>query len=541
MSSLRRWTATTAAAKRGAKRRHRPCPRPSIGRAASCSTTTAVPSPPRPLPRPSILPLAAAAATARAVSTAAPTASSSGVRRLWPYTADLVDGILAGNRTSLSRAITLVESHRLDHRRQAELLLDRVLSARHEARLPRHPPPPLQQGEGDAINSGNIGDDRNSGDDPGASVPPENKEALATPGTGAGAGASVGGIAPSRSRGRRADAAVGDPPTLGMRLGIAGPPGAGKSSFIEVLGKKLTAAGNRVAVISIDPSSIRTGGSILGDKTRMHELSRDPSAFVRGCPARGVLGGISRYTHDVVLLCQVAGYDPVIVETVGLGQNEVEVEHTVDMLVLMLPPAGGDDLQAGSKKGIVEVADAIVVNKSDGELQKAARATANDYQAALSFARRKLACWAPPVLRCSALHAEGIDQVWEEVARFRGLMVDNGLLDSRRRQQAAHWMRRHLRQQLMDRAVADAEGVDLLSESLEASLAAGRLSPRVAAERLVDCLLGAHTNNNSGGGGSSSSSNHQDKTKSNSEPDDGSSSSSSRSSSSGGAGSKDTR
>ncbi|CAN0000795.1 unnamed protein product [Ectocarpus sp. 12 AP-2014] len=298
-----------------------------------------------------------------------------------------------------------------------------------------------------------------------------------------------------------------------MRLGIAGPPGAGKSSFIEVLGKRLTSAGNRVAVISIDPSSSRTGGSILGDKTRMDELSRDPSAFVRGCPARGVLGGLSRYTHEVVLLCQVAGYDPVIVETVGLGQNEVEVEHTVDMLLLMLPPAGGDDLQ-GSKKGIVEVADAIVVNKSDGDLEKAARATASDYSAALGYARRKLSCWAPPVLRCSALRSEGVDQVWEQarrlhihrpffsVVKFRSLIEGNGLLGSRRRQQAVHWMRQHLRQQLMDRAVADAE-VQTLAKSLEIPLTFGKLSPRAAAERLVDCLLGDDNNSNTTTSGSS--------------------------------------
>ncbi|CAM9595437.1 unnamed protein product [Ectocarpus sp. 12 AP-2014] len=238
----------------------------------------------------------------------------------------------------------------------------------------------------------------------------------------------------------------------------------------------------------------------------MDKLSRDPSAFVRGCPARGVLGGLSRYTHEVVLLCQVAGYDPVIVETVGLGQNEVEVEHTVDMLLLMLPPAGGDDLQ-GSKKGIVEVADAIVVNKSDGDLEKAARATASNYSAALGYARRKLGCWAPPVLRCSALRSEGIDQVWEQarrlhihwpffssdVVKFRSLIEGNGLLGSRRRQQAAHWMRQHLRQQLMDRAVADAE-VQTLAKSLEIPLASGKLSPRAAAERLVDCLLGDDNN-----------------------------------------------
>ncbi|CBJ33833.1 arginine/ornithine transport system ATPase [Ectocarpus siliculosus] len=158
--------------------------------------------------------------------------------------------------------------------------------------------------------------------------------------------------------------------------------------------------------------------------------------------------------------------------------------------------------KSGSKKGIVEVADAIVVNKSDGDLEKAARATASDYSAALGLARRKLSCWAPPVLRCSALRSEGIDQVWEQVVKFRSLIEGNGLLGSRRKQQAAHWMRQHLRQQLMDRAVADAE-VQTLAKSLEIPLAFGKLSPRAAAERLVDCLLGDDNNGNTTTSGNS--------------------------------------
>ncbi|CAM9797904.1 unnamed protein product, partial [Hapterophycus canaliculatus] len=284
---------------------------------------------------------AGASRPASASAAATPSASPASARRLWPYTADLVDGILAGNRTSLSRAITLVESHRLDHRRQAELLLDRVLSVRQEATLAPVPPPRSSPPEGNVVGSSNGGGSGNSSDGPRASIPPENWEvAAATTGAAAEDRASWGRSASSRRRGGSAGAVLGDPLRLGMRLGIAGPPGAGKSSFIEVLGKSLTTAGNRVAVISIDPSSIRTGGSILGDKTRMHELSRDPrrvgGAFVRGCPARGVLGGISRYTHDVVLLCQVAGYDPVIVETVGLGQNEVPIFVCVDIRVQSL-------------------------------------------------------------------------------------------------------------------------------------------------------------------------------------------------------------
>eukprot|EP00904_Undaria_pinnatifida_P000001 jgi/Undpi1/10000/HiC_scaffold_28.g12454.m1 len=386
---------------------------------------------------------------------------------------------------------SIVESHRLDHRRQAELLLDQVISARQATpiRLPSQPNSTITQtNKTNTTSSTGSGSSTNTTS---TSTTSGSRNSSSSSGPDGVVEASTGGVgAASREpevAGHGGDG-VGGFPELGMRVGIAGPPGAGKSSFIEVLGKDLTAKGNRVAVISIDPSSLRTGGSILGDKTRMHELSRDPSAFVRGCPARGVLGGISQYTHDVVLLCQVAGYDPVIVETVGLGQSEVEVEHTVDMLVLLLPPAGGDDLQVGSKKGIVEVADAIVVNKADGELEKAARATASDYSAALCFARRKISCWNPPVLRCSALRATGVGQVWEQVVKFRSAMKEAGLLDKRRRRQATHWVQRHLQQQLMERAGRN-KAVEALSKSLEPELALGKLSPRAAAEMLADCLL----------------------------------------------------
>ncbi|CAK9003659.1 Methylmalonic aciduria type A homolog, partial [Durusdinium trenchii] len=207
-----------------------------------------------------------------------------------------------------------------------------------------------------------------------------------------------------------------------FRLGIAGPPGAGKSTFIEALGSMLVQdLGLRVAVLAVDPSSSRTGGSILGDKTRMTDLSRMPDAYVRPSPTRGSLGGVAQHTNDVVLLCEAADFEIIIVETVGLGQSEVLVDETVDMLMLLVPPANGDELQ-GVKKGIMEVADMVVVNKADGELATAARHAATDYMHALQLMRRKRPIWRPRVKKCSALHKEQIDTVWNIVEKFRRKM-----------------------------------------------------------------------------------------------------------------------
>ncbi|KAG5176470.1 ArgK protein, partial [Tribonema minus] len=267
-------------------------------------------------------------------------------------------------------------------------------------------------------------------------------------------------------------------------VGIAGPPGAGKSTFIEALGLRLVQAGKRVAVISVDPSSLRSGGSILGDKTRMQELSRTPNAFVRACPSGGVLGGIAAHTHSVVLLCQAARYDVVIVETVGLGQSEVEVEQTVDVLTLLLPPASGDDLQ-GSKKGIIEAADLVVVNKADGELEGPARLTAGDYSNAMHYNRPKLPFWHPPVLLCSARKGLGIDKMWEQVEKFCAALHEHGEFDRRRRIQGRYWMLKQLERQLAERALED-PGVQALASKMEGDLAKGVLGPRMAAERLVD-------------------------------------------------------
>ena len=187
-------------------------------------------------------------------------------------------------------------------------------------------------------------------------------------------------------------------PAATFRIGLSGPPGAGKSTFIEALGRSLTAKGHKVAVLAVDPSSGTTGGSLLGDKTRMPELTRDPSAFIRPSPSSCHLGGVTRSTNEAVVLCEAAGYDVIIVETVGVGQSEYIVESMVDMFCLLLPPAGGDELQ-GIKRGIVEQSDLIIVNKCDGDLVPAARRIKGEYMSALKFMRPKTRYWRPKVLR----------------------------------------------------------------------------------------------------------------------------------------------
>lgn len=284
-----------------------------------------------------------------------------------------------------------------------------------------------------------------------------------------------------------------------FRLGIAGPPGAGKSTFIEALGKyvlhdlpnthhspKLFSP-SKLAVLCIDPSSSITGGSILGDKTRMTELSRHDRAFVRPSANGGTFGGLSAYTHDVVSLCSAASYDCCIVETVGLGQSEVEVVHSVDMLLLIIPPGGGDQLQ-GVKKGIVEVADIIMINKADGNLMPAARNTAADYRSAMTFMRHKHDKWlTPPVVLASSRTGEGISQVWHEISQYRSIMMEGGDLAEKRRQQSRYWMWKNLLNLVSERTRTDPE-LRRTAETMEAALGKGRITPRAAASELLNCL-----------------------------------------------------
>jgi LAO/AO transport system kinase len=314
--------------------------------------------------------------------------------------------LVSGDRRALARAITLIESTRADHRRQAEALLEEVL-----------------------------------------------------PKTG-------------RS----------------LRIGISGPPGVGKSTFIEAFGRHAIAAGKRLAVLAVDPTSRLSGGSILGDKTRMSELSRMKEAFIRPSPAGLTLGGVARRTREALLLCEAAGFDLIIVETVGVGQSETAVAEMVDLFLLLLLPGGGDDLQ-GIKRGIMELADLVVVNKADGDLAPAAERAAADVANALRLMQPLHKSWSPEVLRCSALRDIGIDHVWERAQAFASAMGASGELPARRRVQAKAWLWHELSDNLLETLKAHPAVAERLVE-LEDKVAAGRIAPATAARQVLAAFLG---------------------------------------------------
>jgi LAO/AO transport system kinase len=316
----------------------------------------------------------------------------------------LVDGIVAGDRRALARAITLTESSRPDHRVAAEAVL--------EALLPR---------------------------------------------TG-----------------------------TASRIGISGPPGVGKSTFIEAFGNHVIDQGFHLAVLAVDPSSRRTGGSILGDKTRMEELSRRTEAYIRPSPGGDHLGGVARRTREAMLLCEAFGFDVVVVETIGVGQSEVAVADMVDLFTLLVAPGGGDELQ-GIKRGIMELADLVVVNKADGDLAAAAGRTRSDYAAAVHLLRPKWRSWAPEVLTCSALEGKGIAEVWEAAERFRADLSAAGELDEVRAEQSRAWLWSEIGDTLLDRFRADHAVTDLV-EDIEADVTAGRTTPTAGARRLLDAF-----------------------------------------------------
>ena len=232
-----------------------------------------------------------------------------------------------------------------------------------------------------------------------------------------------------------------------IRLGITGAPGVGKSTFIEALGMFLIEQGHKVAVLAIDPSSQQSKGSILGDKTRMTRLSADPHAFIRPSPAGESLGGVARKTRETILLCEAAGYDVVIVETVGVGQSETAVHSMVDFFLLLLLPGAGDELQ-GIKRGIVEMADLLAVNKADGDRVNLAKEAQRAYRNALHLFPPKESGWTPPVLRCSALHGEGIPEVWEQVAKYQTDTNGSGYFRQHRQEQAKYWLREFIQEKL---------------------------------------------------------------------------------------------
>jgi LAO/AO transport system kinase len=319
-------------------------------------------------------------------------------------TSPLAAGIRAGDRATLARAITLIESKRADHRMQAHRLVQDLL--------------PL---------------------------------------TGKAA-----------------------------RLGITGAPGVGKSTTIDALGTYLTGQGHKVAVLAVDPSSSRTGGSILGDKTRMARLSVDPNAFVRPSPSSGTLGGVAAKTRETMLVCEAAGYDVVIVETVGIGQPETAVADLTDFFLVLMLPGAGDELQ-GLKKGIVELADMIAVNKADGDNIERARLAAADYRAALNILQPQSETWSPPVVTYSALTGNGIAELWQQVLAHKDKMTASGERERRRRAQQVKWMWTLLEERLTARLRND-PAVRTKLKQAEAAVATGRLAPTLAVEEIAKLL-----------------------------------------------------
>ncbi len=268
-----------------------------------------------------------------------------------------------------------------------------------------------------------------------------------------------------------------------LRIGITGVPGVGKSTFIESFGMHLTGQGHKVAVLAVDPSSQITGGSILGDKTRMEELSRDPRAFIRPSPAGTTLGGVARRTRETMLLCEAAGYDIIIVETVGVGQSETTVASMVDFFLLLQLATAGDELQ-GIKKGVMELADAIVINKADIDRQKTELAR-QQYENALHILRPKSRNWSVPVLTVSALKGEGVPEVWEMLGRFRSAMETSGELADARKRQAVDWMWSLLMDDLKDLFLYHKEVRGIFPQIQEA-VATGITTPSAASRRLLD-------------------------------------------------------
>ncbi|GAA1832716.1 methylmalonyl Co-A mutase-associated GTPase MeaB [Pseudonocardia ailaonensis] len=271
-----------------------------------------------------------------------------------------------------------------------------------------------------------------------------------------------------------------------VRVGISGVPGVGKSTFIEALGTRLTGAGHKVAVLAVDPSSTRTGGSILGDKTRMAALAVDDNAFIRPSPSAGTLGGVARKTRETIVLMEAAGYDVVLVETVGVGQSEVTVAGMVDTFLFLTIARTGDQLQ-GIKKGILELADVVAVNKADGPHEREAKAAARDLAGALHMMTPASEHWRAPVLSCSAQTGNGLDAVWGKILEHRAVLEKHGELASRRADQQVEWMWAMIRDQLMDRLTGDPAVKDRLP-SLTADVRKGSLTPTLAATEILGML-----------------------------------------------------
>ncbi len=272
-----------------------------------------------------------------------------------------------------------------------------------------------------------------------------------------------------------------------IRVGITGVPGVGKSTLIDVLGSSLTAKGHRVAVLAVDPSSSRSGGAILGDKTRMARLAADEAAFIRPSPSSGTLGGVTRTTRETILLCEAAGFDVMLVETVGVGQSEVAVAAMVDFFLLLMLAGGGDELQ-GIKKGVMELADLVAITKADGANEGPARAAAADYMAALHILTPPSATWKPQVVTVSAVKGVGLDRLWELVLQHRAALEATGEFEEKRKEQDLGWMRSMLEAQIRD-AWASNPQVTAKVAALEARVREGALPPSVAADEAAAFIL----------------------------------------------------
>ena len=267
-----------------------------------------------------------------------------------------------------------------------------------------------------------------------------------------------------------------------IRIGISGVPGVGKSTFIEAFGLFLAEQGKKVAVLAVDPSSPIAGGSILGDKTHIENLSRHPNAFIRPSPSSGALGGVAQKTRETLLLCEAAGYDIIIVETVGVGQSEYDVASMVDFFLVLMMPNAGDDLQ-GIKKGIMELVDALVINKADGDSVNLAQQSQQHYRNAFHLLRQKEG-WNPEVLTCSALEQKGIADIWEVVGRFMATMQEGGALQRKRGEQNLAWMNKLVYETIEHRMQGDAQ-LRQLREQLKEQVLAGEITPLAAAQKIT--------------------------------------------------------
>ncbi|NOT41483.1 MAG: methylmalonyl Co-A mutase-associated GTPase MeaB [Alphaproteobacteria bacterium] len=268
-----------------------------------------------------------------------------------------------------------------------------------------------------------------------------------------------------------------------LRIGLSGAPGVGKSTFVEAFGTWLTGRGHRVAVLAVDPSSRRSGGSILGDKTRMVKLAQDPNAFIRPSPAGTTLGGVARRTRESMLLVEAAGFDVVLVETVGVGQSETAVADMVDMFVVLVSPGGGDELQ-GIKRGIMELADLVVVTKADGDLLHAAHRAGAEYAAALHLMRPKFEGWSAQVRLVSSTEGKGIAEVWSDIERFQTTLTRSGAWDRQRRDQRVAWLQTELREGLLATLTED-PAISAELAKMEAAVAKGTLAPPQAAKAIL--------------------------------------------------------